>query len=65
MKGRRQKCYEYLKWVQDAEKELERIELLWSLGIVKSRDERKYYTEVEPYYSSDLDFTINALRIIR
>ena len=67
MKGRRQKkAYEYLKWLKQCEREVEALERLWELGVIKWRDERQYYSEVEPYYS-DMDFgvRIDALRIIR
>jgi hypothetical protein len=64
MQGRRRQKRGSVEFFKESEKELERIELLWSIGIVKMRDERQYYYEVEPYYS-DIDFRINTLRIIR
>jgi hypothetical protein len=65
MQGRQRQKRSSVGFFKELEKELERIELLWSLGIVKLRDDRQYYSEVEPYYSDDVDFRINTLRIIR
>jgi hypothetical protein len=68
MKGRRRqgKTYEYLKWLKEAEKEIERLELLWSAGIVESRDKSRYYSEIDPYcHYREPDIAINILRVIR
>jgi len=67
MKGRRRQrqAYEFLKWVKEMEKELERVEFLWASGVMKNRDERNYYSEIEPSFCSDIEFRINTLRVIR
>jgi hypothetical protein len=66
MKGRRQKrAYEYLKWVRDADKEIEVVERLWEWGVVKWRDERQYKSETDPFSYSDTDIRLNVLRVIR
>jgi hypothetical protein len=67
MKGRRRqkRAYEYLKWLKDVEKEIERLELLWSAGIIESKDRSRYYSEVDPFYYGEPDIAINILRVIR
>lgn len=65
MKGRRRQKYEYLKWVKEAEKELESLERLWELGVIKWRDERQYKSEIEPFSYFDADIKLNVLRVIR
>ena len=64
MKGRR-RHYEYLKWVKEAEKEIEALERQWELGIVRWRDERQYKSENEPFSYFEADIKLNVLRVIR
>jgi hypothetical protein len=65
MKGRRRRAYEYFRWLKDAEREIEALERLWELGIVKWRDERQYKSETEPFPYLDADIKLNVLRVIR
>ncbi|MDT7879017.1 MAG: hypothetical protein RQ862_10755 [Candidatus Caldarchaeales archaeon] len=66
MKGRRrQKAYEYFKWVKEVEEEVKKLEDLWELGIIGWRDQKRYLNEIEPFFTSDLEFRLDAVRIIR
>ena len=66
MKGRRRQAYEYFRWLKEAEKEIEVLERQWELGIIRWRDERQYYSEVEPFYCDyDNAPNLNILRVIR
>jgi hypothetical protein len=70
MKGRqrRQRNYgEFFRVLKESERELEALERLWELGVVRWRDERRYRSEVEPFnYDLDADsIKPNILRVIR
>jgi hypothetical protein len=63
MKGRRRQNEYYFQWLNQTKKEIEALERLWELGVIRWRDERQYRSEIEPFYS-DFDETPN-LRILR
>ena len=58
--------YEYLNWLKQCEREMEALERLWELGVVRWRDEERYRQEIDPFNAYESEgVKLNIIAVIR